>query len=245
MEEGLDLTSEAEASHFWFKGFRKFVTPVMHDVAAGRAGLRLIDCGCGTGYNLALLQPHGRTFGFDLTPGGVARARHTGHPVSVADIAHIPFASGSFDIATSFDVLQCVPHDVESVREMARILKPGGAIVLTLAAFDALRGDHNIYWNECRRYTPARARQLVESAGLRPERVSFMFGSIFPMFAAARLLQRVTLPLRGAPRGDLDIKVPAAPINALLTRVVETEARIARTMPMPIGSSLLVVARKP
>ena len=80
---------------------------------------------------------------------------------------------------------------------MTRIVKPGGAVILTTAAFDALRGDHAIYWNEVRRYTPGRVRALLSAAGLHADRVSFMFGSIFPMFAAARILQRLTRPFRG------------------------------------------------
>ena len=118
-------------------------------------------------------------------------------------------------------------------------------MVFTVAAFDALRGDHAIYWNEVRRYTPGKVRALLSAAGLREERVSFMFGSIFPMFAAARILQRLTRPLRGGVQGDIDIRVPAAPVNGLLTRLVEMEARLARKTPMPIGSSILVVGRKP
>ena len=244
MDHGLELTGEAEATHFWFRGFRAFVAPVVEDLAAGRRDLRLIDCGCGTGYNLALLRPYGRACGFDLSRVGVDRARAAGQRVARGDVTRIPFSSGQFDIATSFDVLQCVEGDREAVREMARVLRPGGALLLTLAAFEALRGDHAIVWNEYRRYTPALARSLVEQAGLRVERVSFTFASVFPVIASARLLQRVLRPFRGV-RQDADIRVPAPAVNGILTRLVLAEAAIARTRPMPIGSSLLVVARKP
>ena len=127
---------------------------------------------------------------------------------------------------------------------MTRIVKPGGVVLFTVAAFDALRGDHSIYW-EVRRYTPGRVRSLLSTAGLQAQRVSFMFGSIFPMFAAARLLQRVTRRLRGGVQTDIDIRVPAAPVNRILTSIVQAEARLAQKVPMPIGSSILVVARKP
>jgi SAM-dependent methyltransferase len=243
MGHGLELTGEAEASHFWFRGFRAFVAPVIHDLAAGRTNLRLIDCGCGTGYNLSLLRPYGRAWGFDLSTVGVRRARASGQLVARGDVTAIPFASGLFDIAASFDVLQCVEGDRQAVREMSRIVRPGGTVLLTLAAFDALRGDHAIVWNERRRYTPALARSLVEQAGLRVERITFTFASVFPVIASARLLQRVVRPFRGV-RQDADIRVPAAPVNNILTRLVLAEAAIARSWPMPIGSSLLVVARK-
>jgi hypothetical protein len=117
-------------------------------------------------------------------------------------------------------------------------------VLLTVAALEALRGDHSIAWREVQRYTPALARQLVEQAGLRAERVSFLFASIFPLIVATRAVQRVLRPLRGK-HVDSDMRVPARPINNALTRLVRAEAAVARRWAMPIGSSLLVIARKP
>jgi len=244
MDDLLELTGRAEATHFWFRGFRQFVSPLIAHLANGRRDLRLIDCGCGTGHNLRLLAPYGRAVGFDLTVGGSVATRRSGRPAARADITRIPFASGLFDLATSFDVLQCVEADEAAIREMARIIKPGGVVVLTVAALDVLRGDHAEAWREARRYTPSSATRLIEQAGLRAERVSYMFASTFPLMFAVRTAQRMLRPYR-ALRPDTDIAVPFAPVNALLTAVVSAEALIARRLPMPIGSSLLVVGRKP
>jgi ubiquinone/menaquinone biosynthesis C-methylase UbiE len=244
MDDLLELTGRAEATHFWFRGFRKFITPVLADLTHDRPGLRLVDCGCGTGHNLRLLRPHGRAVGFDLSEGGLTRARADGLTVLRGDVTRIPLASASFDVATSFDVLQCVEGDLDAVREMARIVKPGGVVVVTLAALDALRGDHAEVWQEVRRYTPATARRLVEAAGLTPERVSFMFASLFPLMASVRLVQRVTRRFGRQLSAETDIAVPAGPVNLLLTALVSAEAALIRHVPMPIGSSLLVVARK-
>jgi SAM-dependent methyltransferase len=243
MDDLLELTGRAEAAHFWFRGFRKFVAPVLHDLAAGRDRLTLVDCGCGNGHNIGLLRAHGKALGFDVAEGGVARARAAGWTVLRADATQIPFGSDVFDVATSFDVLQCVDADVAALREMARIVKPGGAVVVTIAALEVLRGDHSEAWQERRRYTPVTARRLVEAAGLRAERVSFMFASVFPLMLAVRFGQRVSRPFR-ALDAAADIAVPSAPVNALLTALLSGEAAIARRVPMPIGSSLLVVARK-
>jgi ubiquinone/menaquinone biosynthesis C-methylase UbiE len=240
----LDLTGRAEAAHFWFHGFRGFVRPVIAQCAGGRPGLRLIDCGCGTGANVGLLAPHGRAFGFDLSTFGSQRAaQRNGGRVVRGDITRIPFTSGTFDIATSFDVLQCIEEDTEAIAEMTRLLRPGGTAILTLAALDILRGDHAEAWNEARRYTPRTARQLVERAGLEVERVSYLFASLFPLMLATRVSQRLLRPYR-RPRRDQDIAVPAAPLNQALTWLVSGEVALARRIPMPIGSSLLVVARK-
>jgi SAM-dependent methyltransferase len=239
----LALTARAEAHHFWFKGFRQFVAPVLHALAGGRRDLRLIDCGCGTGANLDLLRPYGRAVGFDLAREGVARARGRGLAVARGDVTSIPFVSSAFDLASAFDVLQCVDDDVAAVREMARVVRPGGAVVVTLAALDVLRGDHAEAWHEVRRYTPESAAHLLRTAGLEVERLSFLFASVFPLMLAVRVAQRVLRPFR-ALRGDRDIRVPAAPLNAALTWLVSAEAALARRVRPPLGSSLLAVGRK-
>jgi SAM-dependent methyltransferase len=240
----LELTSRAEATHFWFRGFREFLTPVLRDLSRGRHDLRIIDCGCGTGYNLRLLRSYGRVVGFDLNEGGVAMTRASGSAVVRGDLAQAPFASGLFDIATSFDVMQCLEPDAAAVREMARLVRPGGAVVVTMAALELLRGDHSVSWEEVRRYTQAMARELFTQAGLRVERVSFLFGSLFPLMLTVRMVQRLLRPFRTY-RPDTDIAIPSAPVNGLLTAVVMAEARMARHVSMPVGSSLLVVGRKP
>lgn len=244
MSDLLDLTGRAEATHFWFRGFRAFFAPILEELAAGRRDLRLIDCGCGTGNNLSLLEPYGPPFGFDLTRNGAQRTLRGGRPAVQADIERIPYKSDTFDIATSFDVLQSVDDDRAALREMARILKPGGYAVLNVSALELLRADHAEVWNERRRYTPASAGRLVGDSGLQVVRISFVFASIFPIMLGVRMLQKMRRPFR-EPQGDADMEVPPEPINQALTWLVEREAALSRRLPMPIGSSLLIVARKP
>jgi ubiquinone/menaquinone biosynthesis C-methylase UbiE len=240
----LEVTGRAEATHFWFRGFRRFVQHALCDVTRGRADLRVLDCGCGTGHNLSWLCSYGRAVGFDLSRGGVDQARQAGRAVVRADFSQIPFPSASFDLAVSFDVFQCLPDEERAIVEMARVVRPGGALVITLAALDVLGADHAELWQEVRRYTPRSAKQLVARAGLVTERVSFLFASVFPLMLAVRLAQRVARPYR-AIDGDADMHVPPAPVNDALTWLLGAEAAVSRYVPMPIGSSLLVVARKP
>ena len=245
MSDLLELTARAEATHFWFRGFRTYVAPAIREIAAGRRDLRIIDCGCGTGYNLTtLLQPYGRAFAFDLIPDAIHRARASGRPLVRADMEHIPFRSGSFDLATSFDVVQSVPDDRKALREMARVLKPGGHVVLNVTALALLRGDHSDVWGELRRYTPQSAARLIEDVGLQVARITYLFGSLVPLMLAVRRVQRMLRPFREEIRGDSDLAVPPAPVNAVLTALVRGEVALARHVTMPFGSSLLVVARK-
>jgi SAM-dependent methyltransferase len=247
MDRLLELTYRAEQTHFWFRGFRQFMRPLLAQATAGVADARILDCGCGTGSNLDMLRPFGRAVGFDLTSVGPQFAHAHGHRVAQASIAAIPFTSNTFDVVTSFDVFQCLPDEVEqsAIRDMARVLKPGGWIVLNVAALELLHGRHSVLSEEVRRYTPSRLRAIVESAGFRIERLSFAHASLLPILLPTRMWQRMVAPPGGVEAGEFEISVPIAPINGTLSALVTLEAVALRAIDMPVGSSLMCLARKP
>jgi SAM-dependent methyltransferase len=246
VDQLLAATYQAEREHFWFKGFRQFITPFIERGLTGVSSPRMLDCGCGTGSNLALLKQYGHASGFDLTPLGLRFARETGgYRVARASITHIPFKSESFDLVTSFDVLQCLdePQETLAMAELARLVKPGGAMVLNVAALELLRGSHSILAEEVRRYTPTLLRTALQRAGMTVERLTFTNASLFPLMFATRTYQR--LAGHSTPEEiQREISVPSKPINSLFTGILSLEAQALRMINMPIGSSLLVLARK-
>ena len=213
---------------------------------AGVNAPRILDCGCGTGSNLQMLKPYGNAFGFDLNQVGAEFAHAHGHRVARASISHIPFRSGSFDLVTSFDVFQTLPDDIEraAIGEMARVLKPGGHLVMNVAALEILHGKHSVLSEETRRYTPSRLRSIVESGGFTVERMSFVHFSLLPLLLPTRIWHRMTAPADGVKAGEFEISVPPAPVNAALTALVSLEAQMLRLVNMPIGSSIMCLARK-
>ncbi|MGE0816952.1 MAG: class I SAM-dependent methyltransferase [Vicinamibacterales bacterium] len=247
MDRLLELTSRAERTHFWFRGFRRFVTPWLAEAARHRTALRLLDCGCGTGVNLPLLARHGTAYGFDLTARGLEFARARGEPrVARASIDAMPFPDGVFDVVTSFDVLYALPDDVEAqaLREMARVLKPGGAALVTVAAFESLRGGHGALSQEVRRYTRATLASRFARAGFDVERTSYTHATLFPLLFAVRAVQRRRAG-RSPDVNEAEIAVPMAPVNAALSAALAVESWVLPRMNLPFGSSAIALARKP
>jgi SAM-dependent methyltransferase len=247
MEHLLRATARAEARHFWFRGFRAFVTPLLQQATGGRSGLRLLDCGCGTGNNLTLLNRFGRAYGFDLTPAGLQIGHAAGRRrLARATVTAVPFPSNAFDIVTSFDVLYSLPGVAEhlAVAEMIRVAKPGGFVLINVAAMEALRGDHSVLGHEVRRYSRASLAALLTGAGLHIERITYTNALLVPPLLLTRGIQRLR-GLHEEQHADGEISVPAAPVNAVLTGALLLESAWLRVGNMPFGSSLLCLARKP
>jgi ubiquinone/menaquinone biosynthesis C-methylase UbiE len=243
MDRLLVATERAERDHFWFRGFRRFVSPLLAEAVRDRPDPAILDCGCGTGYNLGLLRQYGRAAGIDITWTGLAFARARGdRAVAQASAAVLPFGDESFDVVTSFDVIYGLQDDDEraALREMFRVLRPGGHLVLNVAAMNMLTGNHSVLGGEVRRYSRAVLAERLTGAGFAVRRLTYTNAAIFPIVAAVRLLQRVS----GHQESEHEISVPPAPLNAALSAVLAVEAAALRVMNMPFGSSLLALARK-
>ena len=239
----LAATAEAEQRHFWFRGFRRFVTPLLEREVHGRHTQAILDCGCGTGRNLAWLSGYGIAAGFDYTFSGLQAGRGAGRRGLLrATAASMPFASATFDIVTAFDMLQVLPDGVEAaaIAEMARVLRPGGAAIVNVAAMRVLHGDHALLSEEARRYTRAELAAKLGAAGLAVETMTHTNATLFPLMLAVRAAQR----WHGARARVADIAVPPAPINALLAGLLALEARVVQHIALPFGSSILCLARK-
>lgn len=242
----LAATAEAERAHFWFRGFRRFVTPILEAATGGRRDLIIADCGAGTGHNLRLLEPFGRVFGVELNRTGAVVARARGERRMICGtVTALPLGTASVDLATSFDVLYCLPDAAEraALDEMRRVVKPGGRVVINVAANPRLAGEHAELTHEVRRYTRAGLVAALDRAGFTTLRATYTNAATFPIVAAVRTLQRRGL-MRGGGERARDIQTPAAPVNAALTAALAVEARLLRLVDMPFGSSLLALGER-
>jgi SAM-dependent methyltransferase len=245
MDRLLDATARAEREHFWFRGFRRFVAPLLARAAGNRTDLRILDCGCGTGNNLRMLRAHGRAIGIDLTFSGLAYARRQGERlIARASALTLPFSADTFDLVSSFDVIYAFDDDLaaQALKEMHRVLRPGGHLVLNVAALPILRGNHSILGGEVQRYTRSSLSRHLENAGFEVVRLTYTNASILPIVAGVRFAQRLSQGQHEV--SDLEMTVPIAPINLTLAALLALESVALRVIDMPLGSSLLTLARK-
>ncbi len=182
MDRLLEATYRVEQQHFWWKGLRSFARPLVADALAGRPDPRILDCGCGTGANLVMLGEFGHASGFDVSFRGLEFA----HGMDSAAwrrrrITEVPFGDAAFDLVTAFDVLYSLSEEEEAaaLSEILRVLKPGGTLIVNVAALRILRGNHSVFGAEVRRSTRRRLRRLLSGAGFRVTRLTYSNASSF------------------------------------------------------------------
>lgn len=244
MDVMLEATAAAEERHFWFLNLRRLARQLLVEHLHGRPVRQIVDCGCGTGRNLDWLSTLGPTMGVELTWTGLEVARSHGRRVVQGSVTDLPIATGAADVLTSFDVFYCLPDALEqaALAEMHRVLEPGGLALWNVAALDVLRGAHSTMSFEVRRYTRRMLKAHVEAAGFTIERLTYTNCVTFPLTLAVRLKDRITGAIE---RGSTDdLQVPAAPINAALDLALAAESQVLRIVNMPIGSSLICLARR-
>ena len=235
-----------EKDFWWYRGMRAILFRMLEPHLAGRTIGRALEAGCGTGYFSRLLQTERGwpVIPADISADGLKYARAMGvqRPVQ-ADILELPFAGGVFDMVLSMDVLPHLPRGGEerAVREFARVLAPGGLLVIRAAALDILRSRHSHFAFERQRFTRGRLAAAARAAGIRVLRATYANSLLMPV-ALAKF--RVWEPLLRRPAASgVD---PVAPwLDALLYRVLAAEAAwIGSGRGFPLGQSLLLIGEK-
>lgn len=236
----------AERAFWWYSGMRRILFSLLDPLARQRRIRKVLDAGCGTGYNAAALeQRYGwHVYPLDLQMEGLAYAKAQGVERLVqGDVTALPFPTGAFDAVVSIDVMVHLPRGAElgALTEMSRVLAPGGLLVLRVAAFDFLRSRHSEFTTERQRYTAKRLTPAVAGRAIRVLRRTYANTLLFP-FALVKF--RVWEPLtRRAPESGVQ---PVSPwLNRLLALPLVAESRwLGAGLNLPLGQSLIVIGEK-
>lgn len=207
------------------------------------ARARVLDVGCGTGANASVLSSGGRRVaGVDVAALALSLGRADSHTTRLrADGRALPFLDQAFDLVCALDVLEHLDDDAATARELRRVLRPGGVLVVFVPALRLLWGLQDEVSQHRRRYGRAQLRALVTGAGFRIERLTFFNTLLLPAILAARLAMRAFPPR--ALRSENDLGGPIA--SRIAGLIFSAESAFVCRANLPIGVSLACVARAP
>ena len=232
--------AEMEDRHWWFVGRRAIIDALLRKLPL-RRDAAVLEIGCGSGGNLAMLARYGRLSAGEYDDGArrIAAERGVGRVVACALPDNFPFSDETFDLVAMFDVLEHIADDRASLAVVRRHLNTGGWLVMTVPAFPFLWSEHDVQNRHFRRYTRRLIDARLREAGFRPVYESFFNFWLFPVVALVRLAKKLA---RVAERGT-DLKMPAAPLNRLLASLFASERFAMGRFALPFGVSYIVSAQ--
>ena len=145
-------------------------------------------------------------------------------------------ADDRYDMVAAIDVIEHIPDDKSAQEGVARVLKHGGKLVMTVPAHQWMWSAHDVVNHHLRRYSKASLKRLIEGSPLRLETIGYLNSLLFPVAVAQRLASKIS------GKDDANLAPPAEPINQVLERVFAAERRVIGRVPLPPGLSLFAVA---
>jgi SAM-dependent methyltransferase len=233
----IDAILAGDEHHWWYRGRRRVLHTELDRLALSPHA-RILDAGCGSGRMLDELQSLGHACGIDANAHAVAATRRRGHVAFRCEIEHMPFGDASFDLVTCLDVIEHTPDDHRTLRELRRVTRPGGVLVVTVPAYQALWSAHDVVNGHYRRYRVADLRAAAQEAGWYHLRDSYFNSLLLAPAALVRLARR--RPHTDSARSELDL-TPGW-LDGLLEWPLRLEAAALRGgARLPFGLSLLAV----
>lgn len=228
-----------EDSHFWFVGKRFFIKTYLDKIKNNITNI--LDIGSGTGGTTKLLKNYGNVVGIEKNILAASLARKRGLKIIRGTAEKLPFKKNTFDLITIFDVLY--HKDIKNInnvfKEIFRVLKPKGYLLITDSALNLLKGNHSRSTKEERRFTTVELTNILNKNSFVTIQSSYIFSFIFPLI----LFKRVIFD-KFFKSEESDVFLVPKRINLLLIYLLRLESLLLNYVKLPIGSSLIILARK-
>lgn len=243
--------AEIEDTHWWFVYRRKLIVALIERFG-GITGQDALDIGCGTGGNVPFLRTYcKKVSGLDLSDDAIALARkkYPNGDFRKGDINALRelYPAEFFDLVSDFNVLyhDWVASDLQAMRDVLYLLRPGGIFVLTEAAFSFLRRAHDVADYGVRRYTLRQLKGMLGKAGFRNVCGTYFNLPAFPIALLLAVIDRLSLSPKET-NGVFELTMPPKWLNDAAGAMLSIElAAIGAFGRMPLGVSIACIARKP
>lgn len=249
-DQEYETMRRVEDSYWWYRILRDLCARAIARNYSLSHAATVLDAGCGTGGTLAALRQTSLSWilhGFDISPTAVRLSRERGFTtVECGSIHAIPKPDATFDAVISLDVLSSSGVNAEaSFREIYRVLKPGGILVMNLPAFRFLSGSHDTAVQTARRFTLREVSQLHVQSGFQLQSIHHWNAWLFFPVFIWRLFSRVLSKDRCVAETKSDLSLLPERINSILTLAGRLESRLCSEIKPPFGTSIFSVACKP
>lgn len=228
-----------EETHWWHINKRELIGFFAKHKLLNKKG-KILDVGCGTGKNIETFSKLGECWGIDTSPDAIAFCKKRGiEKVIKGNIEKIPFPKQSFNVITALDVLEHV-DDSKSLKEIYRVLKSNGIIIITVPALPQLWSRWDEVLHHKRRYTKKSLEKILQENNFKVLKISYVYSfMILPVFLI-RLIKKIYFK----DYYPSDFKLSNPLINYLLSRICKFEKYFVTRATVPIGTSLVTIARK-
>lgn len=242
-----------EREHWWFRArlhiLEQFAKRHLTQTGVTPA---ILNVGVATGATSLMLQQFGKVTSVEFDHDCCVFLREAVNlEVTQASLTALPFADASFDWVCAYDVIEHIEEDAAALREIWRVLKPGGKFHLTVPAFQALWSSHDDINHHFRRYKARQLRERLTAAGLQIDYLTYFNCFLFFPVATVRLMANFWQRLRGkkqekAAASDFETYNTSGLTGKLLYRIFRAETPLLlRKIRLPVGISLLVTGQKP
>lgn len=237
--------AKLEDDSFWFRARNELIAWAIETYVPDPG--RVLEIGCGTGFVLSRIRsvaPSAELSGSEILSAGLpfAAGRLPSATFYQMDARNIPFRD-HFDLIGMFDVLEHIEADEAVLAEVAKALRPGGGLLLSVPQHPSLWSPQDDHAHHVRRYTAKGLRRKAEAAGFEVIRATSFVSLLLPIMFASRLRMRER-PLDTEFDAIAALRLPRA-VNLALWAVIAIERMlIQRGLSFPAGGSLLMICRK-
>jgi len=233
-----DVMAALDQQHWWYRARREVIAALIRRCVRPPGNARLLEVGCGTGHNLAMLAEFGTVEAVEVdAPARALAEQRIGRQLMSSPLPELTgVPTRAYDLVAAFDVIEHVEDDGAALASIAERLKPGGRFVLTVPAHPWMWSAHDVVNHHHRRYSRGALKTLVERSPLKLERIGYFNSLLFPVAVAERLAAKA----RG--KTEADLAMPPALLNRALERVFAAERHLVGRVPLPPGLSLFAVA---
>lgn len=227
-----------EDSYWWSRWVRDMVQDWLPPLTSD---MRVLDLGCGTGILSQDLQGKATVVSADYAALALAycRRRHLRRLVQ-ADGHALPLRNAAFDVVLAVDTIEHLADDAAALREVRRIIKPRGMVIINVPAFQFLWSSHDVANQHFRRYSRPQLRRVVEAAGFQLSKLTYTNLLLFPPTLAVRWAKRLGFQ----PHTPEDEILKLSPrLNEFCYRLLDRERDFVRRHSLPFGTSVFAVAR--